>query len=377
MENLKNPFLLNGYKAPEYFCNREKEIRNLSSTLEGGINITLTSIRRIGKTGLIKHLFHHLSSHWRCIFIDIMATEDSTQFLNLLSTAIYNEVSEKEGFGKKVMNFIKGLRPTLSFDPLSYTPQLSFNYTPTESKEHIQSLLKFLEQQEEKIVIAIDEFQQITKYPEDSVDAWLRSTIQHLGNVRFIFSGSEQHLMNDLFSSPSKPFFRSTMMVNLKKIDREDYARFIKMHFSKSNKNIEEEVIGEMLDWCKTHTYYVQLLCNRVFGTGKRDITSDLWRTVAHKILLQEELQFYNYRNLLTSAQWKLLVAIAKEEQAYSITSGAFITKHGLGGSATILRSLKTLLKSELVHMGFDENGKKYFAVYDVLMLRWAQIHLQ
>ncbi|NOR74559.1 MAG: AAA family ATPase, partial [Draconibacterium sp.] len=212
---LKTPFPSVGYFGPAYFCDRENETETLISNIKGGQSTTLVAIRRIGKTGLIKHLQYRLKEEYICIYTDILPTENSADFLNALATAILNSVPEKTGFGVKIWNFIKSLRPVITFDSLSGEPNVSFNVQAKESEHQIEALFAFLEQQEKQVVFAIDEFQQILDYPEKNMEAWLRTIIQQLRNVVFIFSGSQPHLMNEMFANPSKPFFRSTVFLQL------------------------------------------------------------------------------------------------------------------------------------------------------------------
>ena len=55
---INNPFLLKGYISSEYFCDRDSETQKILSAIENGRDITLISPRRMGKTGLIHHVFN-------------------------------------------------------------------------------------------------------------------------------------------------------------------------------------------------------------------------------------------------------------------------------------------------------------------------------
>lgn len=57
----RNPFIISGYHDPDLFCNRDNETRTLINNSENGVNTTLISIRRMGKTGLIWHTMERLS----------------------------------------------------------------------------------------------------------------------------------------------------------------------------------------------------------------------------------------------------------------------------------------------------------------------------
>lgn len=367
------PFPSVGYFGPAYFCDRKTETETLESNIKGGQSTTLVAIRRIGKTGLIKHLQYQLEKDYICIYVDILPTENIVEFLNFLATAILNSVPEKTTLGTKIWNFIKSLRPVISFDALSGEPNVSFNIQPKDSERQVETLFAFLEKQEKQVVFAIDEFQQILEYPEKNVEAWLRTMVQHLKNVVFIFSGSQAHLMNEMFANPSRPFFRSTSFLQLEKISFAAYQQFIIQQFKNFNKEIDKTVVAEILEWTNVHTYFVQLLCNRVFIISKKTVTTETWQNEAIKLLKEQEPVFLGYRDILTREQWKLLKAIAYEGVAYSLTSKKFIQKNSLGSSATVIRSIKSLQKKSFVYKQYDENGKAFHSVYDVLFQRWIQ----
>jgi AAA+ ATPase superfamily predicted ATPase len=368
----ENPFPVTTYLGAENFCDRQKETSLLISHMQNGNSTTLMAIRRIGKTGLIKHVLTQLPKGWKGIYIDILETENLNQFLNILTTSIINSVPEKSGLGRIFWDFVKSLRPVISFDSLTGAPQASFDIKTKEVESNINSVFQFLEKQDFNTVIAIDEFQQILKYPEQNTDAWLRTRIQQLKKVVFIFSGSQQYLITELFTSPKRPFFRSTQMMKLEKLDQETYCAFIKSLFKKYNKKISSEIVNDIIEWSNLHTFYVQQLCNRVFSATSEKVTTEIWKHQAYLLLQEQEQVFFIYRNMLTNPQWQLLKAIAHEGTVYQLTSKAFLDKYHLGSSASVLRSVKTILKYELVYTEFDKDGNQYYCVYDVLFHRWT-----
>lgn len=373
MRKPENPFLISGYHSPAYFCDRKEETTRLLSHIQNGQNVTLTSVRGIGKTGLIKHLFYNLPAGWKGIYADILATENLQGFLSVITTAVLNAVPEKESLGKKIWTFVKSMRPIISFDPLTNLPQASFELRQADTEMHISSIMQFLEKQDFNIVIAIDEFQQITRYPEKNTDAWLRSVIQHLTNVRFIFAGSQQHIINDMFSLPSGPFFRSTALLSIDKIDKDEYRDFIAEGFRRHGRSVSDKIIDDMLIWSCLHTYYVQLICNRVFAMGQKKINETTWKEEAYKLLKEQENIFFNYRNMLTNPQWQLMKAVAQEGIVTAPTSKDFIGRYKLGSPATVLRSLNSLTKNELLYSAFTSDGSVYYSIYDILFRRWTE----
>ncbi len=370
---LENPFPATTYYSALYFCDRQEETNRLISNIKNGNSTIIMAVRRIGKTGLIQHVFNQLPEGWKGIYLDILDTENLNHFLNHLATAIMNAISEKSSIGKKFIDFIKTMRPVISFDALTGEPKASFEIKQSDVATNINSVLQFLGKQKFNIVIAIDEFQQIVNYPEKNADAWLRKHIQQLKNVVFIFSGSQQHLMAEIFTSPKRPFFRSAQMLKLEKINKDVYRDFIISMFRKYKKEISPELATDILEWSNTHTYFVQQVCNRVFAATGRVVTADIWKQQAFQLLKEQEVVFFAYRNMLTNPQWQLLKAIANEGMVFMPTSKKFINDYQLSTSATVLRSLKSLLDYELIYYEFNTEGKKYYSVYDVFFQRWSE----
>jgi AAA+ ATPase superfamily predicted ATPase len=371
MKKPSTPFPTSGYFGKEYFCDRIEEAGSLKRNISGGSSTTLVALRRMGKTALIRHLQTELAKEYQGLYVDILPTESMLDMLNSLATGVARMESEHTRWGTQVWKFLKSLRPVVSYDNLSGMPTLSLNQSPDEGLRSIEEIFGFLEIQPKPIILAIDEFQQILHYKDHNADAWLRSRIQELKNVRFIFSGSQQHLINELFADPSRPFYRSTQFLKLEKIDREQYHAFIAAKFSDHAKQINDATIASILDWTMGYTYYVQLLCNRIYLSSGRQVHHELWKEEAMRLLKEQEFMFYTYREGLTAPQWNLLKAIARDGVVTAPTSHDFITRHGLGTSATILRSLKTLQKKELVFRDLDPQGTPYYGVYDVLFSRW------
>jgi AAA+ ATPase superfamily predicted ATPase len=373
MQLLSNPFLTTGYQGKEYFCNRTEESKSLLENIVNGRSTTLTSIRRMGKTGLIRHCLANLPDGYTGIYVDILPTENMNEFLNTMVSAIVNTIPEKSTPGKRILEFIKSLRPVITYDPLTGQPQVTLDVRPVETTRHIVSVFQYLEDFPQKIVIAIDEFQQILNYPEKNTDSWLRSIIQSLGNIRFIFSGSQQHLMMELFNDPLRPFYQSTSFFKIGKINRGIYCRFITDLLDKGGKKIDKEIVHQILEWTQLHTYYVQLLCNRVYAANSSIIITETWKIEAARLLEENEPVFFRYRDLLTKQQWMLLKAIAHEEKVMAPTSKDFISKYTLGSPATVLRSLQSLQLKALIYSDYDESGLSFYSIYDLLFKRWIQ----
>lgn len=374
MQKLKimNPFTLKEYAGPEYFCNRIKETARIINAIQNQRNLTLSSIRKMGKTGLIHHVFNQLSrsNEFDLIYFDIYHTSSLSGFINKFGTSL---LTEEETFPEKlnrmIKTFIKSIRPTVTYDSYTGAPTFSFNIdNEAAGIKTIEEIFGFLEQRsrEKPVVIAIDEFQQIANYPESNVEALLRTNIQRLLNVNFIFSGSDKHLLASMFTDAKRPFYQSTELMHLEEIPADEYSIFIKTKFNEYSVSIEDEAIIDILKITRRHTYYVQYLCNKLYGSGTKSIDSKYVNKIFVSILDENEVYYSEYRDLLTSQQWNLLIALSKEEGISRVTTTNFIKKHNLTTASTIRRGIKSLLDKKMI---YKKDGKYY--VYDVFFAKW------
>ena len=216
---LRNPFVYQGYVSPVYFCDRTEETAELIANLQNGRNTVLISPRRIGKTGLIKNAFYRIleqEKDVKCLYIDIFATKNQHDFVQLLGTAIAQEILSKERRAmKRLLEFFGSWRPVFSTDPMTGQPTVSVSIQPSLTEVTLKTVIDYLKQSKREVYIAIDEFQQITNYPEPGIEALLRSYVQFAPNVHFVFSGSKRHLMSQIFYSPERPFYQSTVSMGL------------------------------------------------------------------------------------------------------------------------------------------------------------------
>jgi len=369
-----NPFLINNYTSPEYFCDREVETKSLIENIKNKSNSAFFAQRRIGKTALIKHVFYLLQKkNQHTIYLDIYSSQNLKDFTNQLANSIYNTFPENKTIGKRFWEAIKLFRPIISVDEITGNPHLTLDITQTTQFEKtIPQLLNFLDSQNKNIVIAIDEFQQILNYPETNVEAILRTCIQQLNNVSFIFCGSNQKMMHQIFNNAKKPFYSSTKNINLKKIDKVIYAEFIKLQFEKHKFKINDENIDLILELTDCHTYYTQRLCHDIFAFGEKKINNSIIVKTINNIVSDNESIYYQYRNLITTSQWNLLKSIAIEKKVEQIYAQKFIYKYKLGTSANVKRTIEALMEKEMVYFNASIENP-FYEINDKFLMYWLQ----
>lgn len=372
MSKIENPFIVYGYAGPDYFCDREEDTRKLISALRNGRHVTLMSPRRMGKTGLIKNAFHYIRQEQpetACFYMDIFSTTNLNDFIVLFGQTV---IGKLDSFSQKaltsLMGFFKSCRLIFSPDPLNGVPQATLDFQPSQAQATLKEIFHYLEHSGKECYIAIDEFQQITEYPEKGVEGLLRSYIQFLPHVHFIFSGSKQHLMNEIFSSAKRPFYRSTEKMNLQPIPAENYFAFAREKMKEGGKRLDEALFRNIYQRFEGHTWYIQYILNRLYEqSGEVPVEKDVDGCLAD--IIQSETDSYQMLyGMLTENQSTLLRAIARERVVTAINGAAFIKKYSLKGTSSINTALKVLMNKEYVFR--SESG---YQVYDRFMEIWLR----
>ncbi len=369
---LKNPFVYQGYVSPDYFCDRTEETEELIANLQNGRNTVLISPRRIGKTGLIKNAFYLLKEHERdakTLYIDIFATKNQHDFVQLLGTAIAQEVMSRERQAmKRLLEFFGSWRPVFSTDPLTGMPTVSVSIEPTLTEMTLRSIFGYLTQSKHDIYIAIDEFQQITNYPEKGTEALLRSYIQFAPNVHFVFAGSKRHLMSQIFYSPDRPFYQSTVSMGLEPLHEEIYYDFTRRFFEAKKGSISQEVFKYIYQRFDGVTRNIQLILNRLYETEKHVTKMEQADEVVRHIVNRNSMQYEELIGFMTDNQLAVVKSIAKEETVASPQSADFIKRNELPGPSSVKTALCGLLDKDIVY-----KSPKGYLVYDRFFEIWLK----
>lgn len=366
-----NPFLIVGYHSPEFFCDRETETATILDALKNGRNITLIAPRRMGKTGLICNAFHHLKeqkSDIVTLYMDIYSTQSIGDFVRLFANTVLGKLdAAPQKALNRISQFIHSCRPVFTFDELTGVPKVTIDVAPQDEKRTLKEIFDYLASSQRHCCIAIDEFQQIAEYPEKGIEALLRSYIQFLPNVNFIFAGSKQHLMQEMFTSSKRPFYQSTQLINIGSIDRETYADFAIGLFAKCSKLLPRDVFFAIYEMYDGHTWYIQYLLNRLYGYNQ-DVDMVMVSDAMEQIVSE---QSYSYQTLLKSysaGQVRLLKAIAREGCVKEILAGDFISRNRLRAASSVSASLKRLQDNELVYL-----TPQGYIIYDRFMREWLR----
>ena len=177
---IENPFVTYGYESPEYFCDRREETRQLISLLTNGNHVALISPRRMGKTGLLNHCFaqSEVQEKYYTFLIDIYATKNLQDMVFQIGRHILNRLKSRGQTAiDQFLRFVTSLRTGISFDGLG---NASWNLGVGDIKSPsftLEEIFNYLKEADKRCIVAIDEFQAILDYPEQNVEALMRTYV--------------------------------------------------------------------------------------------------------------------------------------------------------------------------------------------------------
>lgn len=373
MGKLINPFLTYGYESPDYFCDREEETKTLVRLLTNGNHVALISPRRMGKTGLLYHCFgqESIASQYNTFLVDIYATKSLADMVFQMGRTIVRSLKPwGQNALDRFLQIVSSLRTGISFDGngnASWNLEVGQISSPEFTLDEIFAYLKAADK---PCIVAIDEFQTIADYPEQNVEALIRTYVQECRNAVFVFSGSHRRMMNEMFSSPSRPFYQSVTMMNIASIPLDKYIAFAQRHFESSGKHIAEDVVERIYVQFDETTWYVQKMLNELFSLTQRGevCSEEMLEDATRSILNSYEATYQDILVQLTARQAALLTAICKEEKVQQITSADFIKRHHLTTSSSVQKAKQALIDRQLIT---EKNS--IYEPYDKFMALWIR----
>ncbi len=371
-----NPFIVTGSIPADYFCDRVEESKTLSQALLNQMNVVITSPRRMGKTALVDFVFHQqeIYGEYFTINVDILHTTCFKEFIYTLGTAVYERIASKSDKMRRLfITTLRSLSASFGYDPIQNTPTFDVKLGDINMPDYtIREIFDFIEQADKRCFVVIDEFQQITKYPEKNIEAILRSYIQKSSNANFVFAGSQRTILEEMFLSSRRPFFQSAKLIQLEAIQLPIYQQFAMHHFREANKDIQPEAIAKAYNTFRGVTLYVQRIMKDAFAMTPQDETCDtaLIEQLINDFVAENDYRIRELLAYISEPQKEVLYAIHEEGEAKSISSAAFTKKHRLKSPSATQSAVTKLLEDDVI-----TRNEKVYSIADPLLDIWLDKH--
>ncbi|ELX68241.1 AAA family ATPase [Prevotella nigrescens] len=365
-----------GVAVSDYnFIGRERETKRLLDNFKGGINVILMSPRRLGKTSLVKHACNKLDNKdIITVYLDIFGCKSEYDFYNKLTAEVLKQTASKsELWFEEAKEFLYRLTPKISFSPEPNSDfSISLGITPkTHTPEEVLQMAETIAiKRKKRIVICIDEFQQIGEMANSKqIQARLRTVWQHQKHVSYCLFGSKHHLMSSIFLHRSMPFFQFGDTISLNKIATEDWVEYIVSHFADGKRTINHALAEEICKFTENYSAYVQQLAWLVFTLKEEGetVTENDVKQAENDLLATNDILFMQMIEPLSEFQLNFLRAIASGiKKDFGLSEVR--EEYNLGSYSNITRLKTALLERDLI-----EKQNTGLVITDPIFAKWLK----
>jgi hypothetical protein len=352
-----NPFKYGQVVSAEDFCPRPKLLGQLMRFVRSGQNVVLQGERRMGKTSLICEALRRLK-RYRMIYVDLLEIKTADDLGKRMIKSIVS-AERQAGALEKLTKSLAQLRPSLSVDPFTGNPSVSFDPRVTLRPDSIEGILDLVSDTRKRhpLAVVLDEFQDVLNL-RDSTEtlALLRGKIQFHGDISYVFAGSIRNRMSQIFSSPDSPFFKTAIALDVGPLSTEEFVRFLKAKFSSGRRSVDDETLSEIIAIAENVPGDVQEFCAALWDTtpsGKR-ISADRLREALELIFSRESKGYEAALVQITGRQLKCLVGLARLG-GRSPLSADFLKGAGLTLPASVKKSLVRLEQLKIIYRSQEE----------------------
>ncbi|GAP72027.1 hypothetical protein SAMD00024442_22_19 [Candidatus Symbiothrix dinenymphae] len=368
------PFVFGKIADTMNFTGREAERKRLRQNFESLINTIIISPRRWGKTSLVNSVAQAIMAENKNIKVcelDIFNVKSEMDFYLSLAQAVLQSTSNKwEELAENAKQFLSHLLPKISFSPDSVS-EISFGINWAELDKNVDVILDLAETiakaKKVRIVVCIDEFQSINEFENPlAFQRKLRSHWQKHQHVSYCLYGSKRHMLLDIFSNPSMPFYKFGDIMFLEKISNPVWANFVQKRFLDTGKKITKHDARMLAQLVENHSYYVQQLAQQAWLRTDKHCDESIIMDAYEGIINQLSLLFVGLIESLGNKQIDFLKAVVSGETALS--SQEVLEKYKLGTSGNVIKIREALLSKEII----DVNAQR-IVIQDPMFARWLK----
>jgi len=368
---MQNPFAYSNYVTGESFCNRKKEVSELLGYIKGSQNVLLYSHRRYGKSSLIQQVFLQISAknlNIGTMHVDLYGTISEKDFITRTFLCLNQLETNLERRLKSISNALKSIKLNLSIDPATGDTSVSPSFEAVNEKIILEELMHLLSQysKKRKLVVAFDEFQEVARYTEEGFEKRLRSLIQQHANISYVFSGSQQHLITEMFNSTTRAFYKLAESFPLHKIETRHYIPWIQDLFGKKKVQLSIALIEEIIKRVENHPMYIQNFLFHLWEEPGKKFSTETVDRIENAIIEKSSLEHIALWETLSINQKKTLKLILLNKGSNLFNADALKSVNLKTGSL-VTKALSSLIKKEII----TKNGN--YLIQNIVFKKWLK----
>ncbi|TME71805.1 MAG: ATP-binding protein [Chloroflexi bacterium] len=285
---------------------REMYLRRLTERLEDGQHVLISGPRRIGKTSIIIEALRRLRRRGAyTAYVDCLGATDIRGLGERLADAVLQNLSGVERSFEQAKAIAAGMQPTVKvkYEHVELALQLARETNAPRFFEGALDLAQGLAKRSGKrVVVVLDEFQAAGRLGPRVFDV-MRTRFQAHRGVSYAFLGSEQGILEELFSAKGHAFYRFAVPLDLTDagghrfgIDPDDWLEYLKAKFAAKKLAIDDASVDRLLDATGGHPQDTMQVCAALYylmrDAGSRSVTPDLLEVAYEQAMRELERPF-------------------------------------------------------------------------------------
>ena len=352
---MANKFAYGTLVQGDYFTDRINELAKIKQFLNSENHLILISPRRYGKSSLVKKCVEELGRPY--IWLDMQYAISTASFTTqLLKATLAQYPMERLKYELRRFRVL----PTATFNPITNDYQFSFQTSEAADNtmlEDVMEMLQRLSTSKEKLIVVFDEFQEVRSI-DKHLDKQLRSIMQLQKGINYIFLGSQEGMMLEIFERKKSPFYHFGGLMRLNKIPYDEFYHFVIDRLPVTPN--KETVTREILAFSSCHPYYTQQLAFEVSNQiESNQIRDDIVRHAIQAVIQAHDLDYERLWETFNNTDKGTLLRLSRNEKPLSNRDVA---------TSTTFSSLKRLVKSGVVVRTED------YALEDPFFAEWLKI---
>jgi len=352
-----NPFKYGKIVSGQDFCGRESLLKQIVGYIKSSQNIVVQGERRIGKSSAIYEAVQR-SKGFQLLYVDLLGIKSIDALCKRILRAIV--VSEQRaGFFEKAIKTLSYLRPSISADPVTMMPTITFDASVELKANSIPEVFSLLESlhKRKRIVVVLDEFQDILQLG-DAREALslMRGKIQFQKDIPYVFAGSTRNKMDEIFTHADSPFFKSAVPITVESLPYAEFSEFLRKKFLTGKRRVNDEVLKRVFEISNDVPGDIQQLCEALWTVTSSStvIGSDRLKDALELIFAREQKSYENDMSLLTDFQIRCLLAIAREGGS-KVFSVSFMKSAGVNNPSSVRRATRRMIDLNILFESKNE----------------------
>jgi hypothetical protein len=266
---------------------RDADVREISSALAAGSSVVVAGPRRTGKTSVCDAVLGRLARRgFYIVGVDLFRIATAAELAEtLVAQAISNRSALKRALhqtrraGRFVADVVQtsavikskaqlGEELEIAFQPglAAHNPERYLDYALD-----LPSLIAVADRKE--VVVFFDEFQEIASPHQpygdpDRLTKRMRAIFQRSSGVSYLFAGSLEHLMRDLFTPTHRALHQFGGFHDLRPIDADAWHPGLAERFEADGCRVDEIAMSRIIEYGELHPRTTMLIAQKTHLTS-------------------------------------------------------------------------------------------------------------